>query len=272
MGGQYIEAAPSPAHVPLRPRSLLSSWPSPSRLAASFGRWQPWPRQCELCRGWSGRSLCGDCLARLAPPRPRCQVCALVLGVPGQTCADCLRDPPPFERCVTLADYSHPWDRLITAFKFHDRVELAAPLAQALALVLARQGAQPVQRVLPVPLAPARLRERGHNQAWEIARRIAAQRNEPADPHTLLRLRDTPHQVGLSRRQREANLRHAFWVEPARASALAGQHVALVDDVLTTGVTARCAAQALRQAGAASVQLWVLARTPKPGHDSDDGA
>jgi len=246
-------------------------------LAASFGRWRHWPRLCELCRGWATHSLCTDCLARLAPPRPRCRVCALPLGSAGLTCAGCQREPPPFDRCFTLADYGHPWDRLISAFKFHGRVDLAGPLAEALAHALQHDAgletphgaaSSPVQRVLPVPLSPARLRERGHNQAWEIARRLAARQGLPADAQTLLRLRDTPHQVGLSRAQRQTNLQHAFWVEPSRAALLAGQHVALVDDVLTTGVTAASASQVLRRAGAASVQLWVLARTPLPNADA----
>ncbi|MBI5259574.1 MAG: ComF family protein [Burkholderiales bacterium] len=219
---------------------------------------------CELCRAWSTQSLCLDCLARLAPELPRCVRCALPLGGAGLRCGDCLREPPPFVRCVTLGDYGFPWDDLITAFKFRDRVDLAGPLAQALAARLPAADSPPASLVLPVPLSAARLAERGHNQAWELARRVAATLRLQADPRTLLRLRDTAHQVGLGREQRAANLRHAYWVDPARASRLHGRHVALVDDVLTTGATAGAAAQALLQAGAVSVQVWVLARTPRP--------
>lgn len=186
------------------------------------------------------------------------------MGSPDQTCADCLAAPPPFERCVTLGDYGFPWDGLITAFKFRDRVDLAGPLAQALAARIAGQGPQGAELVLPVPLSPARLAERGHNQAWELARRVAGTLGLPANATTLLRLRDTAHQVGLGRDARAANLRNAYWVDPAHAPRLHGRRVALVDDVLTTGATAGAAAQALLQAGAARVQLWVLARTPRP--------
>lgn len=209
------------------------------------------------------------CVQRLAAPRPRCLRCALPLGSSGQHCADCRRDPPPFERCHTLGDYGYPWDGLITAFKFHGRFDLAGPLAGALADRLAEEAVEPADLVLPVPLSPARLRERGHNQAWEVARRVAAARGLPADPHCLRRLRDTAHQVGLSRRERAANLRDAFWVPPEYAPRVQHRRVALLDDVLTTGVTAAAASRALLAAGATHVQLWVLARTPSPA-DADD--
>lgn len=190
------------------------------------------------------------------------------LGSPEGHCADCLRDPPAFERCHALGDYGYPWDGLIKAFKFHGRVDLAGPLAVALADRLAAEDLAPVDLVLPVPLSPARLRERGHNQAWEIARRVAAVRGLPADAHCLRRLRDTAHQVGLTRRERAANLRDAFWVPPECGAQVRHRRVALVDDVLTTGVTASAASRALLAAGASQVQLWVLARTPAPA-DAD---
>jgi ComF family protein len=182
----------------------------------------------------------------------------------GRFCGECQHEPPPYVQCLTMADYGYPWDGLITAFKFRGRVELAAPLATALVQALERQASPEVNLVLPIPLNPARLAERGHNQAWEIARRVASAMHLPADAHILLRLRDTAHQVGLSRSARAANLRDAFWAEPTRLSRVSGRHIALVDDVLTTGVTAAAASRSLLKAGAASVQVWVLARTPRP--------
>jgi predicted amidophosphoribosyltransferase len=118
--------------------------------------------------------------------------------------------------------------------------------------------------VLPVPRAPARLRERGFNQAWELARRVASQVRLPTRADVLQRGRDTTHQIGLARAERLRNLRHAFMVLPDAASAVAGRDVALVDDVMTTGATAAACAQALQAAGARAVQLWVVARTPAP--------
>jgi len=185
-------------------------------------------------------------------------------GVDGGACGACLRDPPPFDRCIAVADYGFPWDRLIARFKFEGQPELAPLLARALHRSLLRAAPPAVQVVLPVPLSAARLAERGYNQAWELARRVAALQGVASESGWLQRLRDTPHQVGSSRAARQRNLRDAMWVTPAAAAGLTGRAVALVDDVLTTGVTAAAAALALRAAGAASVQVWVLARTPAP--------
>ena len=114
----------------------------------------------------------------------------------------------------------------------------------------------------PVALSHQRLRERGYNQAWELARRLGRWLPVAARSDVLQRGRDTAHQIGMTRREREHNLRDAFWVEPSARSLLQGRRVVLVDDVLTTGATAHAAALALTRAGAASVDVWVVARTP----------
>ena len=179
-------------------------------------------------------------------------------------CGPCQRQPPPYAACIAAADYGFPWDGLVGRFKFQGQPELAGLLAEVMYGAIARSAAGAVQVVLPVPLSDARLAERGYNQAWELARRLAARLQLPALADGLLRLRDTPHQVGLARQARQRNLQDALWVAPAAAARLAGRRVALVDDVLTTGGTAAAATQALLAAGAASVQVWVLARTPPP--------
>ena len=117
---------------------------------------------------------------------------------------------------------------------------------------------------MPVPLAPARLRARGYNQAWELARRVASALGIAADPSLLLRLRETVHQLALPPLARAGNVAGAFAVEPRRRGELAGRHVAIVDDVMTTGSTAAEIARVLRQAGASTIEIWVLARTPRP--------
>jgi ComF family protein len=222
------------------------------------------PRPCVLCGTWDRAALCGHCASRFqATSKLRCPRCALV-SPGGATCGACLRAPPPYSACVAAADYGFPWDRLITRFKFNDQPELAILLADVLADALRHAAPPPVDWVLPVPLGPTRLAERGFNQAWELARRVAVRRGLSTDAGLLLRLRDTPHQIGLSRAERERNLRDAMWVNPASAVRLAHQRVALVDDVMTTGGTAVAATRALLAAGAASVQVWVLARTPPP--------
>ena len=204
-------------------------------------------------------------MARFAPAVPRCRRCALRVAPGVEVCGRCLREPPPFGRTVCIANYGFPWDRVIAAFKFHGHAELALPLAEALARAVRAAGAPMPEIVLPVPLAPRRLSERGYNQAWELARRTARALDCKADAGLLLRPVETAHQADLERAQRLANLRGAFMADPARRAALQGRHLALVDDVMTTGATAREAATTLLRAGAARVDLWVIARTPDGG-------
>jgi ComF family protein len=224
---------------------------------------------CEICRQWSAQRLCTPCRTRFVLPRPRCPQCAL--PVPGSAavpapCLDCTRAPPPCRRSVVACDYGHPWDRLIVELKFGGRTELATPLAELLVAALRSAGdastTAEVDLVLPVPLSPARLAERGYNQAWELARRVASALNLAADAQLLLRPRDTAHQTDLPRDARARNLRGAFMADPPQRARLAGRRVALVDDVVTTGATAREACAELLRAGAAQVQVWAIARTP----------
>lgn len=181
-------------------------------------------------------------------------------------CGDCLKHPPPWEQALAAVDYLHPWDGLLARFKFHAALDLAPALAQRL-LDAHRfdSTARYPGLLLPMPLNPARLRERGHNQAWELARRLGRLLNCPADAHLLLRPRDTPHQTTLALSARAANVQGAFAVEPRRLAELRGREVTLVDDVMTTGASAAEATCVLLQAGAARVQVWVVARTPRPG-------
>ena len=194
--------------------------------------------------------------------------CGLRLGLAAPACGSCLREPPPFERTVCVADYGFPWHRLIADFKFNGRVELAGLLAQRLQAALTQAaltqaGEASASLVLPVPLSARRLAQRGYNQAWELARRVAALTRLPARADLLLRPWETAHQADLNRSARQSNLRAAFMVDPRHRAALQGQRVALVDDVMTSGATAREASAALLRAGAAAVEVWVIARTPE---------
>ncbi len=221
------------------------------------------PSQCEVCRRWADAALCADCVARFAAPRPRCARCGLGLGLAAPACGACLREPPPFEHTVCVADYGFPWDRLIADFKFHGRAELAGVLAARLAAAVREAQAPLPGTVAAVPMSARRLAQRGYNQAWELARRVAGALALPASATLLLRPVDAAHQIELGRAERQRNLRSAFMVEPSQRAALQGVRVALVDDVMTTGATAQAASQALLRAGAAAVDVWVLARTPE---------
>ena len=190
-----------------------------------------------------------------------------------RVCGPCLREPPPWAGAVCAEDYTFPWDRLIADFKFHGQPELAQPLADRLADAVgahldgaAQDGAGTAlgrpALVLPVPLSAQRLRERGYNQAWELARRLGAALGLRADARLLQRPVDTPHQVTLPRAERARNLQGAFMVDPQRRHEVLGRSFALVDDVMTTGATLRQATLELLRAGAAEVQVWAFARTP----------
>jgi ComF family protein len=241
MGGQYIEA--------------VSALPHPTSAR--------WPGLCVVCRRWTRGSLCRPCLQRFAPPTERCQQCALRTSAGVLRCGACItRSRAPIHATLTALDYGFPWDGLITGFKFHQRLDLADAFGRLLAE--ASRGAE-ADLLLPMPLSSQRLRERGFNQSWELARRVARQRRIDTAADWLLRIRDTAHQVDLPQARRAANVRGAFLVDPRQVHRVAGRRVALVDDVMTSGATADEAARALLAAGAASVQLWVLARTPAPG-------
>lgn len=179
-------------------------------------------------------------------------------------CGACLRSPPPFARSIAAVDYAFPWSNLVTAFKFHQALDLATALAGLLADAVQASNAAPPSLLLPVPLSAERLAERGANQAWELARRVGRQLGIEARSWVLRRLIDTPQLANLPREQRTAHIRGAFGLAPEQAHRVHGQRVALVDDVMTSGATAAEAARVLRAGGASEVQVWVLARTPAP--------
>lgn len=175
-------------------------------------------------------------------------------------CGNCLAHPLPLAHCHCAVDYAPPWDGLIARFKYHGAIDLCVVLAQRLADAVPPAAAADADLVIPLPLAPRRLAERGYNQAWELARRVARRHRRPASTAWLQRWLEASPQAGLDRAARQRNLRGVFVVP--QPGAVAGRRVVLVDDVLTTGATVATAAQVLLAAGAASVSAWVLARTP----------
>lgn len=239
---------------------MPAAFQAPSRQNPCFAPFRPWPSQCAVCRSWQGGTLCETCLHAFAAPRQRCRRCALPLHGQAVACGECLKTPPPFAATVAAVDYAFPWNGLIASLKFRGGVEHAGALAQMLAGAVQRSGEAMPDLIVPVPLATARLRERGHNQAWELARRAARAWRLPAQADALARCHDTTSQLSLPRLQRLSNLRGAFVVTPQGRPRIAGRSIALVDDVMTTGATATEAALTLLRGGAGEVQVWVLAR------------
>lgn len=220
------------------------------------------PPHCLLCggRGTDGHDLCAGCRGDLVANEPACPSCALPLAIPAAACGECLRKPPPFTAAWAAFRYQHPLDLLEARFKFHHDLAAGRTLATAMAARARRAVPDRPGLLLPVPLHPRRLGERGYNQALELARELAESLHLPLRHDALERTRDTPAQTGLDADARRRNLRGAFAVG---AGLRLPEHVALVDDVMTTGATLRECARTLRRAGVVRVDAWVLARAPR---------
>ncbi len=227
------------------------------RLGAALGRLLLPPR-CLLCgaAGDAGLDLCRDCRSALPWQTSACARCALPLPQAAPFCGACQRTPPSFDAAWATFAYAPPLDRLLPRFKFHADLAAGALLSQ-----LMREAPPPlaVDALLPVPLHPGRLRERGFNQALELARPLARGRGVPLRPDLLQRVRATPAQTTLDGAARRRNLREAF-VAPGPVPV----RVLLVDDVMTTGTTLAACADALKRAGAQWVGCWVAARVGAP--------
>ena len=213
-------------------------------------------QDCALCGARSDVHLvCAECDASL-PRSGRCCVrCAVPLATSG-TCGACLKRPSAFDEVQAAFEYRFPVDRLIQRFKFDGDLAIGAWLAHRLADRVAA-GSLPDLLVVP-PLSQGSLARRGFNQAVEIARILSSRLGPRLVRDALIKVRDTGAQHALDARARRANLRGAFSC-PMR---LAGESVAIVDDVVTTGATADVLAAVLTRAGAGRVSVWAVARTP----------
>ena len=225
------------------------------------------PARCLLCGRpgqRAGFDLCEPCAAELPRNDGACPRCGLPRRAgesvwrDGEACAQCAGESLAFDRCIAPLLYEYPVTTLIPALKYQG----ALSHARVFGLLLARhvgdlQVASDVERVVPMPLHPARLVERGFNQSYEIARFTAGGLGLELAPHALCRTRRTASQVGLERAARRANVHAAF---AADASQVGGRRIVLLDDVVTTASTVDAAARALRDAGAARVDVWCVAR------------
>ena len=209
---------------------------------------------CLLCGAPSRNGAwCAACDASLPYLNtPHCPVCALPT-LHGATCGRCLKRPPQFDHTVAAYAYAFPLDKLVQALKFGEQLVLANSLADRLAqrIELRPDG------IMAMPLHSSRLRERGFNQSLELARRIASRLDIPLLKQACQRVRDTPPQSSLTWKERGKNMRRAFTC----TGDLSGKHIAMVDDVMTSGASLNELALALRRAGATEVSAWVVART-----------
>ncbi|MBE9547902.1 MAG: ComF family protein [Proteobacteria bacterium] len=239
-----------------------------------------YPPVCVLC-GESGQAghnnqgkytaaadICRACQQDLVQNEPACYQCGIPLSAAGNNprlcCADCLQSPPCFTR--TLAPYLYQWplDRLVQAFKFQGDLTVGRMLAGLIQGNIEKLANAAVpDAIIPIPLHRSRQQQRGFNQAALLAADLAKGLNIPLRENILLRGKPRLPQVELDAKARKKNIRGVFALD-ARVAKLPA-HVALVDDVMTTGSTLSEAARILLERGVERVDCWVIARAPKPG-------
>ena len=218
------------------------------------------PFHCLLCGAAcrTGKALCAGCQQDLPWLGPRCSCCAVPLpGEGAALCGACQHKPPAFDAIHALFHYQPPVDRLVTGFKFHEQLANARLLGTLLRERMQKNGVQIPDLLVPVPLHRQRLRERGFNQALELARPLAKSWRIPLLTDAVHRVRATPAQMLLPAKRRAGNIRGAFVCNDTR---VAGQRVGIVDDVVTTGSTVNELARMLRRQGAAQVEVFAIAR------------
>lgn len=227
------------------------------RLLQGFTRHVP--SQCAVCHAWPARAVCDDCVQRFAQPVPRCATCALPVATGMRQYGACLTSPPLWDLTLAAVAYAYPWADLIAQFKFQQYTGWAHSLA---ILMRSAPWVEPALEnadwLLPMPLSPQRLQERGYNQAQLLARAL-----EPTklQDKLLIRVKNTAPQSSLPRAERLLGAAGAYALEPALAHTVQGKRLVLLDDVMTTGASLQAAAQVLRRAGAAHITALVLART-----------
>jgi ComF family protein len=224
------------------------------------------PPRCVLC-GCEGRApaqdLCSYCQREFVRNAAACRGCALPVGPPGrELCARCLRHARGFDTAFAPFRYEYPLDRLLQRFKYQGQLALGRVLGSLLAEAVVAEHIELPQALVPVPLARSKQRERGFNQAYELARPLARALKLPIRTDLCARTRATRDQATLRAHDRRRNVVGAF----VATGSVPPRHVAVIDDVLTTGSTCEELARVLKRAGIERVDVWVIARAapPKP--------
>lgn len=223
-------------------------------LSKTLNHWLP--HSCFLCGASSQQALCGACLHDLNWQEQGCIRCAAqLIGSDNNICGQCLIQPPPFQRLYTVFDYDYPLDNLIKAAKYQANLAILQLLGDLMATHLSPDCLP--DGIIAVPMHPIDLRRRGYNQALELARIIAKQLQRPLQVNACQCTRRKQPQARLSYQARLHNVRGLFQVQSLPAH---WQHVAIVDDVVTTGATVRELSQTLLHAGVQQVDVWCCAR------------
>ena len=222
---------------------------------------------CLLCRADTpaDQPLCKLCIKTLPIVENNCYICGLPMQESlSQTCADCLKKPPAFDRCISAFQYAFPVNFLIQKIKHQRQIVYLPPMARQLSKVLIHSYDDESwpEAVIPVPLHNRRLRQRGFDQSLlltsQLLRHIACTSAPETNTQLIKRHKHTPAQQSLTAAVRKKNLKSAFTV--CQNTSL--NHVAIIDDVVTTGATVSEIARLLKQQGVQRVDIWCLARTP----------
>lgn len=226
-------------------------------LVASLNRFLL-PQTCLLCADWHGgeHGLCADCLQDL--PWHDCQQCPQC-GLPAydnQLCGNCIQSPPDFDATRALFRYAFPVSAMLQRYKYGELLILGETFGHLLAKYIAEKNDKP-DLIIPMPLHPRRLQERGFNQSLEVARIVSKNLGIPLNHKACERIKLAPPQASLPLKERVMNMKGAF----ACNQTLDGQSIAVIDDVMTTGASLNALAKSLKKAGASSVVCWVIART-----------
>jgi ComF family protein len=209
---------------------------------------------CVLCGAASDAGLvCAECATELPRLGVACPQCAGPSPA-AEVCGTCLTNPPPFDATLAAWRYEFPIDRMVRALKYGGRLALAETFGEELA---GRAFGARIDAIVPMPLFPSRLRERGFNQSVEISRHVARRIGVPVAAQLVERVRDTVPQTDLPHAARAGNMRGAF----ACAGVVAGMRLAVLDDVMTSGASLTEMARTLKLAGAVRVENWIVART-----------
>ena len=210
---------------------------------------------CRLCGALSQEyALCCACITDLPLLGPSCPRCAMPT-THSQLCGQCLSHPPEQDLSFSLFRYHASIKHLIADLKYHDKLYLTQLFSHLMSEQLKHR---PLPHCLiPIPLHPKRLRQRGYNQSVELAKTLSKQLGIPVSNRYLSRIINTVPQASLPFKHRKNNIQHAFKLMSSNVPL----HIALIDDVLTTGHTANIAAKLLRQKGVKIIEVWTIART-----------
>jgi ComF family protein len=223
----------------LQPQGL-----SPQNISAEADYSHVKPSIHAVCRAclndlpWLANSVCPQC----------------ALPSDGHICGSCLNSPPDFDATHAVFLYDYPVDAMMVSFKYGQMLHLSATFGELLSNATAPSS---VDLIIPMPMHPARLKERGFNQAQEIAKQLMSAHPQKWDVTSVTRIKLTPPQASLPLKARVSNIKGAFSVN----ADLTGKRIAIVDDVMTTGASLNELAKTLKKAGASHVECWVVART-----------